>query len=341
MNCKIRVAADTRWPDTTGIGRVQNEMTKRMPEPFEIVALPVSGRIGSIFGPLLLYISLKTHGKNTKLFWNPGFVPPLLGCRKSVVVIHDLTHLRHYTVFHRVYFTVILRRLYRRCAAVICVSDFVKQEFLQWSQMPERKVFVVPNGVDDAFFKVAPAVRVRLGYRYILYPGNARKYKNLERLIEAYSVSRVWEQDIHLVLTTSMTAHFETQIRNAGLTSFVHFLGEYAANDMPELYQGAHMIAYVSLAEGFGLPIIEGMAAGVPVVTSNVTSMPMVAGDAAVLVDPFSVPSIADAIHRVCLDETLRAELIEKGNDQAKKYSWDRSATLLWTIMGEVAASLD
>jgi glycosyltransferase involved in cell wall biosynthesis len=335
---KISIIADLRWPKSTGIGRVQNELMRRMPNNYNLEEANIFGNIGSPYGPFLIFLAIIYPLIRGKTFWNPGFIPPAFGCSRSIITIHDLTHLKHYTVFHRIYFNLLLKYLYRRCAAIICVSKFVKDEFIAWSKMSEDRVFVVPNGVDTAFSLSVPGRM--FAYNYILYPGNSRKYKNIHRLIEAYSRSRVCDKGTHLVLTVNENPDLKAVTEREGVTEFVHFVGEQAPDDMPALYQNARMIAYVSLAEGFGLPIIEGMAAGVPVVTSNVTSMPEVAGDAALLVDPYSVPSIAEAIHKACTDEELRSLLILKGKLRAEQYSWDASATVFWSIVEKVAMRL-
>jgi glycosyltransferase involved in cell wall biosynthesis len=331
------VYADLRWPSKTGIGNVQTELLVRVPDKAKVVDLAVRGAIGSPLSPLAISRALERSRAGDGVFWNPGFIPPLLLDMPSVVTVHDLTHLHFYSRLHQVYYQLVFKHLYRHCSAVVCVSDFTRREFLAWSGMPAVKVHVVRNGVQPIYAKNDEAYG--LPYRYVLYPGNHRGYKNIERLIEAFAHSSLPKQDIHLVMTGADNPALTRKAGELGVSSRVHFTGRVDDAELPRLYKGALLVAFVSLYEGFGLPLVEAMASGVPVLTSNVSAMPEVAGDAALVVDPYSVEAIADGLDVLAHDEVMREELVAKGLQRVKSFDWDVSARELWSIIDQAYRS--
>lgn len=328
----FKVYSDLRWPAKTGIGHVLTSLVERKPPQVELIDLQVAGRIGSPFSPLAISKALRRAAVTDGVFWSAGFVPPA-ACRLPVVLtVHDLTHLRFYTRLHTAYYNFLFKPLYRRCQAIVCVSDYTRREFLQWSGMLPEKVHVVYNGVGRAYAENTQTLD--LPYRYVLYPGNHRGYKNLERLVAAYAASTLPAQGIRLVMTGDANPALMAQAQALGVYPHLHFMGRVADADLPKLYKGALLVAFVSLYEGFGLPIVEGMASGVPVLTSNESSMPEVAGDAALIVDPTSVEAITGALNTLAGDDALRAALVEKGRARVSRFDWDRSARELWDIVG-------
>jgi glycosyltransferase involved in cell wall biosynthesis len=328
---RLRVYSDMRWPLKTGIGNVMTAMVERKPAHIDLVGLEVKGSIGSPFSPFSISRALRRSADRDGVYWSAGFVPPAMMDLPSVVTVHDLTHLRFYSRFHAAYYNHFLKPLYRRCSAIVCVSDYTRQEFLDWSGMSPDKVSVVYNSVDQAYLKNQESAR--MPYRYVLYPGNHRSYKNLERLISAYAASTLPKQDIHLAMTGHANKALIEHARRAGVESNLHFLGRVNDEDLPKLYKGALLVAFVSLYEGFGLPIVEAMASEVPVLTSSVSAMPEVAGDAALIVDPYSVEAIAKGLDALLLDEALREDLVGKGRQQVSRFDWDKSASTLWSIV--------
>jgi len=273
---------------------------------------------------------------NSGVFWNPGFVPPLYARIPTVVTVHDLLHLDFYSGWHKLYYNVVFRNLYRKCDAIICVSEYTRKSFIKWSGISGSKVHLVLNGgASPAFFKNSETLK--LPFPYVLYPGNHRAHKNLDRLITAYFASSLPGQGIHLVMTGSENAALRDLARRLGGEDLIHFLGLLSLEDVPKLYKGSVAVVFVPLSEGFGLPILEGMASGVPVLTSNITSMPEVAGDAALLVDPYSTEGLKSALERIVNDKDLRDELVEKGRERATRFDWQRSATEFWGIVDQLA----
>jgi glycosyltransferase involved in cell wall biosynthesis len=329
------VYADLRWPRMTGIAKVQTACIDAAPPHVRLVDLRIAGSLGSPGAPLALTCALQRARAVDGVFWNPGFLPPLWARIPSVVTVHDLTHRLFYSRLHRAYYDIVLKPLYRRCAAIICVSEFTRDTFLSWSKMPPHKVHVVLNGVGPDY--AANNETLGLPYPYVLYPGNHRPYKNLARLLEAYARSRLPQNDIHLVLTGQVHPGLQSQAEALGIANRVHFCGWLDGPDLAKLYRGAQGIAYISLYEGFGLPIVEAMASNVPVMTSNISSMPEIAGDAALIVNPYSIPEITEGLNTLTLDATARRQLITRGAARVSQFDWKKSAARLWSIIDSVA----
>nr|WP_246746057.1 glycosyltransferase family 1 protein [Ciceribacter sp. L1K22] len=270
------------------------------------------------------------------VFYSAGFVPPVFSRLPSVVIVHDLTHRRFYGAAKRAYYDLVYKPLYRRCSAVICVSEFTRQEFLEWSGMPAEKVHLVYNGYESCFNEAGPVHQP--GYPYVFYGGNHRSYKNLDRLIKAFAASTLPSRGIKLVLTGKRNDELATLADNLSVGSDVVFAGRLPSEEIPSFYRGALAVAYVSLFEGFGLPIVEAYACGVPVLTSNVSAMPEVAGEGALLVNPESVEEIKQGLDRITSDEDLRMRLIAGGRRRREDFDWDSSAQRLWQLVKDTAA---
>lgn len=327
---RYTVYADLRWPAQTGIGNVMTACLERAPGVASVTPLAIDGSIGSPLSPCSISMAL-SRKRESGVFWSPGFVPPAWSKRPSVVTVHDLTHLHFYSRLHRAYYDVLLRPLYRRCAAIVCVSDYTRNEFLAWSGIDPKRVHVVLNGVSDAYARNQQTLG--FPYPYVLYPGNRRSYKNLDRLLTAYAQSTLPRAGVRLVLTGKPDAALTTLAETLAITPYLQFAGHIADEDMPRLYRGALMVAFASLYEGFGLPILEAMASRVPVLTSNVSAMPEVAGKAALIVDPFDVSDIRTALDRLAGETALREDLIGAGVERAAQFNWDDTAAGHWRVV--------
>ena len=215
--------------------------------------------------------------------------------------------------------------------------------------MPPCKIDVIYNAYDERFGiepREEDVVRVRERYQlhdpFVLYAGNVKPHKNLERLIEAFHLVRDRGLDrLKLVLIGDDISRY-TALRRAvhrhQLHKYVRFLGYLPEDTLAVMYRLAGVFVFPSLYEGFGLPPLEAMASGTPVVTSNVSSLPEVAGDAAVLVDPYDTRAIADGIYRVLTDQRLRADLKRRGLARAGQFSWESSVRRVREIYGQVGA---
>lgn len=333
--CRI-VHADLRWPDASGIGVVQAELLKRVPDSLQVVDLHVAGRIGLPTSPLAVARALARNAAGGGVFWSPGFVPPAWSRLPTVITVHDLTHLHFYTKLHRAYYEIVLRPLFRRCAHIVCVSNFTRDEFLGWSKIDPGKVTTVHNGVEpQQFARRGPPV---LTFPYVLYPGNHRGYKNLQRLLQAYARSTLPAGGVRLVLTGAAQPNLRATAAALGVEHSVHFTGTVDRATLIGLYAHATGVAFVSLYEGFGLPLLEAMAARVPVLASRAAALPEIAGDAALLVDPTRIDEISHGLQELVGNETLRARLVEKGAARVTHFEWNTAAAALWRIVGQAAS---
>ncbi len=266
-------------------------------------------------------------------------VAPVAGRCPAVVTVHDLSFLRYpeaFPVLQRLYLRTQVLRSLRAARRVIAVSAATGQDVMALAGLPAERIDVVPNGVDAAF-GVAPAAEVAafrarrgLPERYILHLGTLEPRKNLVRLVRAFGRVRVADlADVKLVLAGGKGwdyANIYQEVSRLGLEAEVVFAGYVADEELPWWYRGAAVFAYPSLMEGFGLPVLEAMACGVPVVTSNVSALPEVAGEAALLVDPTDEEALAEALRAVLSDGGLARELGVEGRRRAVRYRWERTA---------------
>ena len=286
---------------------------------------------------------------------------PLLMIRPYVVTIHDLAnlfyeenvsplrmHLRRYR----------FRRGLLRAKRVIAVSEATRRDVETHLNVPPRSIRTVYNAPDSAFVghgadrqeQQRIMERYQIDYPFLLYAGNIRRHKNVPRLVEAFAVVRgqlaahpVYK-DLRLVIigdTISRYPALRQTVIKSRVEHVVRFLGFVPFETLRCFYESAAAFVFPSRYEGFGLPPLEAMACGAPVVTSNVSSLPEVAGDAAVLVNPENVFDIARGIKEALLDETLRAELIHRGRAQAARFSWEKAARQVLEIYYEAAGDGD
>ncbi len=267
----------------------------------------------------------------------PNYIlPPWPG--RSVATIHDLSHL-HYPHFHpseRVaYLHAYLPRTLAQATHLITVSEFVRQEVINQGGVAADRVSTVYNGV-AASFRPYPLthqqpVLARYGLspgQYLLSVATREPRKNLSALLEAYlSLDRALQRHYPLVFigATGWKANdLETRLNALARSGRIYRLGYVPDADLPVLYAGARALAYPSFYEGFGLPVLEAMACGTPVLTSNRSALPEIAGGAAWLIDPYDVNDVRAGLERVLLDETWRDPAIERGLQRAQCFSWER-----------------
>ncbi len=280
----------------------------------------------------------------------PAHVIPLLHPKHCVVTVHDLGYLAYpqmHPSFSRQYLTISTRWNVRVAAHVIADSEATRRDLHARLSVNPAKVSVVYPGYDKQRFQPVrdkqqiEKTREKYGIRerYVLFLGTVQPRKNLTRLAEAFA--QIGDPRTQLViagrrgwLTDDLYRHADT----LALGERVRFPGYIAQEDVPALLTGATVFAFPSLYEGFGLPVLEAMACGTPVLCSNAASLPEVAGDAALLVDPHDTDALGSALQRLLCDETLRCDLIARGFEQASRFSWDSSARQIAGIIGQIAA---
>lgn len=265
--------------------------------------------------------------------------PPLPSC-PIVLTVHDVSY-RIFPQFFSPRVRLILGLLVgpsaRRAARVITISESSRRDIIRFYRVPPHRVVVTPLAAGPQYKPQPPGEvqRVRQAYglqdRYLLAVGNVQPRKNLPRLIEAFSMVAGEVPDAQLAIVGRSAwrgSEVEATVNRLGLNNRVRFAGYVPDADLPALYTGAAAFCYPSLYEGFGLPPLEAMSCGTPTITSNVSSLPEVVGDAAITVDPTSVGDIADAVRHLLLDEAAHTEHRGRGLARAQQFSWERTARL-------------
>ena len=328
----MKLLVDDRWFGATGIGRYAKEILQRAPSGNIIEHLSKTWAIKNPLTPFLL--GLEINRKTPDLFWSPGFMPPMNSKCPFIVTVHDLIHLRYGGKMQVIYYNEIIRPLLDKAVYVLTVSEYSKNEILDWTGLSPGKVVSIYNAVSSGYTRVGG--KFNPGYQYLLYVGNKRNHKNLQRLLTAFHEADV-PDDLKLVLTGNETKTLSQLANKLKITDRLVFLGLVAEDDLPSIYRGAVAVVLVSLYEGFGIPIVESMACGTPVLASNVSAIPEVAGGAAYLVDPLNVDEISSGIEKLVNEETFRNKLIDRGVMRSHEFSWDYSAMKVWEIFASVA----
>ena len=276
------------------------------------------------------------------LFHSPDFtLPPVRRGTRTLLTVHDLSFVRDPASAApglRGYLEVVVPRSVARADHILADSAATRADLVELYQTPPEKVSVLYCGVHPAFQPVRdpPAlaeVRARYGLGsapFILAVSTLQPRKNYARLIQA--LARLPDREVRLVIAGGKGWLFEAifaEVERLGLGGRVVFPGFVADGDLPALYSAARLLAYPSLYEGFGLPMLEAMACGTPVVASTASCLPEVAGGAALLASPTDVDELAAALDRALTDEALRLDLVARGHSRAGEFTWDRSARQL------------
>ncbi len=355
----MRVAIDTRKLHDFGIGTYVSNLVRGLARldhdhEYTLICRPDdvdfvralgpnfrdwSDRSGNYTVQEQLTIPVDVWRAKPDLFHAPHYVLPPLTPGKTVVTIHDCIHLRFPQYLpNRLahwYAQVFLAGAARKASRVITVSEASKRDIIHFLHTPASKVEVVYNGFDERLTSPSPEDEARVRDRFqldapfVLYAGNIKPHKNVDRLIEAFAQLRQRGMtSVKLLIIgddISKYSNLRRLVHRHQLHQQVRFLGFVSTDTLAALYQLAQVFVFPSLYEGFGLPPLEAMANGTPVITSNVSSLPEVVGDAALLIDPLDSESLADAMYRVLNEPDLRADLVRRGHERVKAFSWDRS----------------
>jgi glycosyltransferase involved in cell wall biosynthesis len=300
---------------------------------------------------------LWTHTRFAAALWRARpdvtFVPahtlPLWFPGTGVVTVHDLGYVyfpESHTRFARRYLDWSTRHSVRRAARIIADSLATARDLAAHYGVPQDRIVLVYPGVDEALAPVSdPALRAavrarhRLPERYLLFVGTLQPRKNIARIVQGYARWRARQPtpDVALVLAGQRGWLFDPRwiegVEGVILPGYVDDV------DVAALYSGALALVFPTLHEGFGFPVLEAMRCGVPVIGSTTSSLPEVAGDAALLVNPRDVEAIVDAIERIMVDHELRTDLIARGHLQAQRFTWQRTAEQTLQVL-EAAAGL-
>jgi glycosyltransferase involved in cell wall biosynthesis len=291
-----------------------------------------------------------------------GNTAPLWGKTPLLVTIHDLIFLEQnyllkkdggslYQRFGNTYRSLVVPRIAKKAKYIITVSEFQRQLIMQRLQVPAEKIAVVYNGADERFFVTATAEQknnVSQQYQlpqkpFILFLANTEPRKNTDGVLKAFAIfcAQYPQLQHHLVVKGLTDDILAKKIADNGASAYAHRIkriGYIGHQHLPVIYQAASMLWFPSFSEGFGLPIIEAMAGGTPVITSNSSVMPEIAGDAAIFVNPHSPQELANAAANLASNELLQQSLIEKGKERAQLFTWKKSVNQLLTIYQQLVA---
>jgi glycosyltransferase involved in cell wall biosynthesis len=305
--------------------------------------LPPRWRIRAIPFPRLwthARLSLEMATRPPGVLFVPSHVVPLWHPRRTVVTIHDLGYLYYpqaHTRFSRLYLKLSTLFSVRAASRVIAISEATKRDLVKHYRVPPNKINVVYHGRDPLFAPVKDQEKIsevmtRCGVNepYCLHVGTLQPRKNLGLLVEAWDLMRSrGEQTPQLLLAGKRGWLYDDlidSVREKGLGDLIHFADYVEREDLPALYSGAVALTFPSLYEGFGLPAMEAMACGTPVIASNVSSLPEVVDDAGIMLDPHDAGAWADVVQRLVREPGLREELSRKGLERAAQFTWERCA---------------
>lgn len=310
---------DSRWCGSHGIGRFATEIKK---SKLNLIDIPIDGNPADKYDVFKLTVALS---RIDGLYFSPGYNAPLLFLKNTVITVHDLNHIDltyNSSFLKRYYYNLVLKRACRNCAKILTVSEFSKQRIIEWARVPAEKIDVVGNGVSQEFNNHIDSYRP--GYPYIFIVGNRKPHKNEERALQAFLAANI-STDIKLVFNGSVSSSLKKIIELNGATNRVSFMGHLSNDELASVYKGAELLLFPSLYEGFGLPVIEAMACGTPVITSNTTSLKEISADAACLVDPESLEDITVAIEKVINNVEYKSSLVRSGLEHSSIYTWEKT----------------
>ena len=346
-NSQVFINMRSQTAGLRGVQRYTAEVQRRLADRVQTVApgRPMNGIRGHLWEQTVLPTIV---GKG--LLWSPANTGPLR-IENQVLTIHDIASIEHPEWFKPAFarwYRWLTPELLKRVRKVITVSRFSRQRLLALADTEESKVAVIYGGVDERFRpnSAENVVRVKNELKlpsphYILSLGALEPRKNLRRLLAAWSscVTRLPE-DIWLVIAGSdAPGNVFGNLQMGDIPPRVHFAGFVADDSLPALYSAALALVYVSLYEGFGLPVLEAMASGTVPIVANNTAMPEVVGDAGIQVDPYDPEEIAAAIERVVNDSECRKDLEMRAIQQSRRFSWDCTAQQTWKVLSDAIAS--
>ena len=323
-----KIYVDYRWAGSHGLGRMTKEITSRN----SYTRLNVKGSPSSPLDPLRLTLALLLTQKNS-IFLTFGYSAPAIFVRKFIITIADINYIDRVdrsNFVKKLYFNIMVKRSVRHAMHVLTISEFSRQRIIEWASIPSTQVKNVSCGVSDSFTQERRIWRPP--FTYILLAGNRKPHKNEARAIEAFASANIPEET-HLVLMGNASEGTRKLANMFGMANRLKFLGHISTTELAAVYRGAICLVFPSLYEGFGLPVIEAMACGTPVITSNTTSLPEIAGHGAILIDPLSVNEIKQAIEDVFHKRVPLDILNETGFKQAQKYNWQDVANKVNTVI--------
>ena len=287
-------------------------------------------------------LSWQLKKNQTDLFFSPASEGMFFPSVPQIVTVHDLIPLKYPEVSPkwRYYYLYLLPLILRKSQKIIAISEYTKKDLVETYKLKSDLIEVVYNGFDSNIFYPQQNHEILRKYnldKYLLYVGDMRFYKNLERCLTAFDVLNL--KDYKFVITGKKDDFFYPQIKDKvnqlSNRNQIVFLDYVPLKDLPSLYSMAQCLVFASLYEGFGLPVLEAMACGCPVITSNTTSLPEVGGDSVLYVDPLKINEIAEAMQQVITNKNLRQKLRDCGKERAKLFSWEKTAKGIESVIAQ------
>lgn len=328
-----KIFFDQRWCIQHGIGRFATELRQRLRTTYSLPILDVglANYPTHPMDPWWLSRFLKSNGATAYI--SPGFNVPIASPCPVITTIHDLIHVKYAGErqwLKSLYYRFLQRPVVRRSPMTLTVSEFSRREIIEWYGVSEQQVVSVGNGISDAFQNDGPERQTQTPY--FIYVGNNRPHKNVGVLLDALSgLSN--QCDASLLMVTKRDAELERMIQQRNLTDRIEIISGIDDAELATCYRGAVAMVLPSHYEGFGLPLVEAMACGCPVIGSNVTSIPEVVQDAGLLFSPDDSNGLAAHMIRVLRDAAFRNRLIELGRSRTSTISWDRVAEQAFTAI--------
>jgi glycosyltransferase involved in cell wall biosynthesis len=334
LKSKIFVNARFTKQQLTGVQRYAWEIVNRLEGEIELIS-PKRSMVG--MGHAWEQLRLPSMVPKNSLLWSPGGSGPL-AISNQILTIHDTAHLEHsewYNKYFAMWYKWLLPRLSNKVKHIITVSNYSRERIIEVLNVHPSRITSIPLGADKKFLEIGGKPKSELNkilnkYKlpkdYVLAVATITPRKNIKRILQAWGILEGRKIDFPLVIVGTARIASAGNIKIEKVPNNVMFLGYVPDEDLPALYRGAMAFIFASLYEGFGLPILEAMASGTPVITSNITSMPEIADDAAITVDPFDAESIACGIEQVLENKDLREELITKGLKRVQHFTWDKTA---------------
>ncbi len=307
---------DGRSAGAHGIGRFTREVLRRLPEADVIEG---GGSPNSFWDPVWLWREVER--RRPRIFLSPSFVVPIASRAAVIPTIHDLIHLsvdEESNTAHRVYYQQVLRPTVRKGPLVFTVSEASRSAIIDWADVDAERVVVVGNGVGPPFEPDGP--RTVLAAPFVLMVGGSKPHKNVHRALAAFARSKA-SLDHFLCIRGTEDRRLVDAAHEQNIGDRLMFVAQLDDPDLASLYRGAACLLMPSVAEGFGLPALEALACGTPVVGSRGTAIEEVVADAGVLVDPENVEDVAAGID---IATTSRdPDLVQRGIDRAARFTWD------------------
>ena len=285
------------------------------------------------------YLIIRLRINDLDLIHNPSQIPTFFSTKQRyIITVHDLTPIL-YPKEHKFGKYILYKLLFPRTLTtadkIIAVSYNTKQDLIKYFKVPDKQIKVIHEAANEIFQPLDKETiqnfktKYNLNFPFILYVGTLEPRKNIPILIKAFYNLKKYNLPYKLVIAGKKGWNYKSifkTIEKLNLQDDVIFTGYVPDEDLPALYNSADLFVYPSLYEGFGLPPLEAMSCGCPVITSNTSSLPEVVGDAGIMIDPYDIDGLASSMYKVLSNDELKADMVKKGLERAKMFSWEKTA---------------